>query len=79
MNILLGIFRAFACVVVGIFPYIIPEKWLPQAESPTYPQLVRKQSLLMQRLPDPEEQCVEPELLNHDTVWVHAIHWRNAC
>lgn len=51
----------------------------PRAGSPWYLQLVGKLSLLVQRLSDPEEWCTEPELLNHDTVWVHAIHWRNAC
>lgn len=51
----------------------------PRAGPLPYLQLVGKPSLLIQRLSDPKEWCAEPELLNHDNVWVHTIHWKNAC
>ena len=70
--------ECFPMLLLESLPDISPERWLPQSTVVTYLQLVGKQGLLIQRPSDPEEQCMEPELLNHATVWACATHWRNA-
>lgn len=65
-------------LLLGSSPDMTPEGWLPQSRVVTYLQLVGKQGLLIWRPADPEEQCREPELLNHATVWACATHWRSA-